>query len=268
VDRGEQERRMILQGKTVLVTGVGGGLGREVAAAALRDGANVVLAARGEAKLAQIAGELDPTGARAAHAAADIGDAAACQRLVSLARERFGRLDALVQVAAYELAFGGLHDTDFDHWRKAFETNVVGALTLIRAVHPVMQAGGGGSIVLIGSQSSFVPSLPQAGYGASKGALLSAMYYLAKELGADNVRVNMVVPSWMWGPPVEGFLRARAKREGRTLEQVRDELTGSFALRRMVEDGEVADAAIFFASDRAKAITGQYLLVNAGEHMR
>jgi NAD(P)-dependent dehydrogenase (short-subunit alcohol dehydrogenase family) len=259
---------MILQGKTVLVTGVGAGLGREVAEAALRDGANVVLAARSPEKLAGIAHELDPTGARVAHAAADIAAATACEALVSLARERFGGVDALVQVAAFELAFGGLHDTDFDTWRKAFETNVVGALTLIRAVHPAMAAAGGGSIVLIGSQSSFVPSLPQAGYGASKGALLSAMYYLARELGPDNVRVNMVVPSWMWGPPVEGFLRARAKREGRTLEQVRDDITRPFALQRMVEDGEVADAAIFFASDRAKAITGQYLLVNAGEHMR
>lgn len=259
---------MILQGKTVLVTGVGAGLGREVAAAALRDGANVVLAARGADRLAAIARELDASGARVAHAAADIGEAAACQALVALARERFGRLDALVQVAAYELSFGGLHDTDFETWRKAFETNVIGALTLIRAVHPALAAAGGGSIVLIGSQSSFVPSLPQAGYGASKGALLSAMYYLAKELGPDNVRVNMVVPSWMWGPPVEGFLRARAKREGRGLEQVRDDLTRGFALRRMTEDSEVADAAVFFASDRAKAITGQYLLVNAGEYMR
>jgi enoyl-[acyl-carrier-protein] reductase (NADH) len=78
----------------------------------------------------------------------------------------------------------------------------------------------------------------------------------------------MVVPSWMWGPPVEAFLRARAKGEGRSMEEVRDEITGGFALRRMTEDGEVADAAIFFASDRAKAITGQYLLVNSGEYMR
>ena len=110
--------------------------------------------------------------------------------------------------------------------------------------------------------------MPQAGYAASKGALLTAMYYLAQELGADNVRVNMVVPSWMWGPPVEGFLSARAKNEKRSLEDVVNELTGKFALRRMTEDGEVAEAAIFFCSDRAKAITGQHLLVNTGELMR
>jgi NAD(P)-dependent dehydrogenase (short-subunit alcohol dehydrogenase family) len=259
---------MILEGKTVLVTGVGTGLGREVAEIALRDGANLVIAARTASTLEQTAVDLDASGRRVASAATDIGDAAACESLVGVALERFGCLDALVQVAAYEQSFGGLHDTDLETWRKAFDTNVLGAMTLLRAVHPAMKRSGGGSIVLIGSQSSFLPSIPQAGYAASKGALLSAMYYLTEELGPDNVRVNMVVPSWMWGPPVEGFLRAKAKGEGRSLEEVRDEITADFPLRRMTEDGEVAEAAIFFASDRAKAITGQYLLVNAGEYMR
>jgi NAD(P)-dependent dehydrogenase (short-subunit alcohol dehydrogenase family) len=259
---------MILEGKTVLIAGVGAGLGRHVVEGALRDGANVVLAARTEAVLEQTAKEVDPSGKRVAYRRTDIAVAGDCQALVAHGVERFGKIDALVQVAAYELAFGGLHDTDFDNWRRCFETNVLGTLTLLRAAHPAMKKAGGGSIVLIGSQSMFLPSLPQAGYAASKGALLTAMYYLAQELGADNVRVNMVVPSWMWGPPVEGFLSARAKNEKRSLDEVVQEITGKFALRRMTEDGEVAEAALFFCSDRAKAITGQHLLVNTGEMMR
>jgi NAD(P)-dependent dehydrogenase (short-subunit alcohol dehydrogenase family) len=259
---------MILQGKTVLVAGVGAGLGRHVVEAALRDGANVVLAARTESTLEQTAKEVDPGSARVAFRRTDISDAADCAALVAHGEERFGAIDALVQVAAYELAFGGLHDADLESWRRCFETNVIGTMTLLRAVHPAMKRAGGGSIVLIGSQSMFLPSLPQAGYAASKGALLTSMYYLAQELGPDNVRVNMVVPSWMWGPPVEGFLSARAKNEKRPLEEVLNEITGRFPLRRMTEDGEVAEAAIFFCSDRAKAITGQHLLVNCGEMMR
>jgi NAD(P)-dependent dehydrogenase (short-subunit alcohol dehydrogenase family) len=259
---------MILEGKTVLVAGVGAGLGRHVVEAALRDGANVLLAARTEAVLEQTAKEVDPSGKRVAWRRTNISDADDGKALVALGEERFGKVDALVQVAAYELAFGGLHDADLESWRKCFETNVLGTMTLLRAVHPAMKRAGGGSIVLIGSQSMFLPSMPQAGYAASKGALLTAMYYLAQELGADNVRVNMVVPSWMWGPPVEAFLSARAKNEKRPLEEVVKELTGKFALRRMTEDGEVAEAAIFFCSDRAKAITGQHLLVNTGELMR
>lgn len=259
---------MILEGKTVLVAGVGAGLGRHVVEAALRDGANVLLAARTEAVLEQTAKEVDPTGKRVAYRRTDISDTSDCQALVALGEQRFGRVDALVQVAAYELAFGGLHDADLENWRRCFETNVLGTMTLLRSVHPAMKRAGGGSIVLIGSQSMFLPSLPQAGYAASKGALLTAMYYLAQELGADNVRVNMVVPSWMWGPPVENFLAARARNEKRPLEEIVNEITGKFALRRMTEDGEVAEAAIFFCSDRAKAITGQHLLVNTGELMR
>lgn len=258
---------MLLDGKTVLITGVGAGLGRECAEAALRDGANVVLAARTQATLDETAAALDPTGARVAVHATDITDPDSCAALVGVATERFGGVDALVQVAAYDKVWGGLHDLKLDDWRKAFDTNVLGALTVMRPVTDSMKARGGGSVVLIGSQSMFQPQLPQGGYAASKAALLSAMYYLADELGPHNIRCNMVVPSWMWGPPVQMLVDYRVKKEGRTQEEVLGDITGKFPMRRMTEDGEVADVVMFFASDRAKAITGQHLLVNVGELM-
>jgi len=259
---------MILEGKTVLVTGVGGGLGRECATAALRDGANVVLAARTEATLHTIAGELDPGGTRVATAVTDITDPDSCAALVEAATTRFGSVDALVQVAAFEHAWGGLFDLKFDDWRAAFDTNVLGALTVLRPVAEVMRTNGGGSVVLIGSQSMFQPQMPQGGYAASKSALLTAMYYLADELGPHNIRCNMVIPSWMWGPPVQMYVRGRARHEGRPEEEVLEEMVGRFPLRRMTEDGEVADVVCFFASDHAKAVTGQFLLVNSGEMFR
>lgn len=259
---------MILKGKTVLVTGVGGGLGRECAASALRDGANVVLAARTAETLESTASQLDPSGEHVATHVTDITDPESCAALVQLAQGRFGSVDALIQVAAYENVWGGLYDLKFEDWRKAFETNVIGALTVIRPAAEAMKSAGGGSVVLIGSQSMFQPQLPQGGYAASKGALLSAMYYLCDELGPDNIRCNMVVPSWMWGPNVEMFVTGTAKSQGRTNEEVLDGIVGKFPLRRMTEDGEVADVAAFFASDHAKAVTGQYLLVNSGEMLR
>ena len=259
---------MLLEGKTVIVTGVGGGLGRECVASALRDGANVVMAARTQETLDALAAELDPDGTRVAAIATDITDPDACAALVEAATERFGGLDALIQVAAFEYVFGGLHETNLDDWRKAFETNVLGALTLLRPVATAMKSRGGGSVVLIGSQSMFKVSMPQAGYAASKGALLSAMYYLADELGADNIRCNMVVPSWMWGPPVQMYVEGTAKQKGISVDDALDEIVGKFPLRRMTEDGEVADVAMFFASDHAKAVTGQHLMVNGGELMR
>jgi NAD(P)-dependent dehydrogenase (short-subunit alcohol dehydrogenase family) len=259
---------MILDGKTVVVTGVGGGLGKECATAALRDGANVVLAARTRDTLESITAELDPSGSRALAHVTDITDPASCESLVAAATERFGTVDALVQVAANENAWGGLYDFKPEDWRAAFETNVLGALSVIRPVATAMKAGGGGSIVLIGSQSMFQPQMPQGGYAASKSALLSAMYYLCDELGPDNIRCNMVIPSWMWGPPVQMLVDWRSKNEQRTREEVLHDIVGEFPLRRMTEDGEVADVVAFFASDRAKAVTGQYLLVNSGELFR
>ena len=125
-------------------------------------------------------------------------------------------------------------------------------------------------MVLIGSQSMFKPSLPQAGYAASKGALLSARCTTwPTSSGADNIRCNMVVPSWMWGPPVRDVReRHGGQAEGITAEEALNDIVGDFPLRRMTEDGEVADVAVFFASDHAKAVTGQHLMVNSGEMMR
>lgn len=259
---------MILRDKTIIITGVGVGLGRECTTRALREGANVVIAARTQGNLDTVQAELDPSGQRMAAQATDITDPEACAALVQLAKERFGGVDALVQVAAYEHAWGGLYEADPATWRAAFETNVLGVLTLLRPVAEAMKVRGGGAVVLIGSQSMFKPALPQAGYAASKGALLSAMYYLADELGPHNIRCNMVVPSWMWGPPVERHVKGQARHKGISREEALQEIVGAFPLRRMTEDGEVADVAMFFASDYAKAVTGQHLLVNAGEMMR
>ena len=182
-------------------------------------------------------------------------------------------------IARDELSFSGIEHVFHlagqsfvpESWRdprRFCETNVLGAINVIRPAATAMKEGGGGAVVLIGSQSMFAPQMPQGGYAASKSALLSAMYYLCDELGPDNIRCNMVIPSWMWGPPVEMLMNWRSKNEGKTVEEALDDVVGKFPLRRMTEDGEVADVVAFFASDHAKAVTGQYLLVNSGEMFR
>lgn len=256
---------MLLENTTVLITGVGTGLGRECALAARAQGARVVIAARTADTLAEVAAEVDPDGTAVLAHPVDLTEPDQCAELVAAARNRFGTIDALVQVAAYDNAWGGVFDMTDDHWRRAFDTNVLGSLNIVRATAPVMRSAGGGSIVFIGSQSMFLPQLPQAGYAASKAALLSTTYHLADELGPDGIRVNMVVPSWMMGPPVQMLIDHRSATEHKTPEEVVEEIAGSFPLRRMTEDAEVADVVTFFCSPLAKAVTGQHLLVNAGE---
>ncbi|MEU0216270.1 SDR family oxidoreductase [Streptomyces sp. NPDC006265] len=259
----------LLAGKTVVVSGVGAGLGRQVATAVVRDGGRAVLGARTEASLAKTAAELDPGGASTAYRATDICDEAQCEALAAVARERFGGIDAVVHVAALDGYFGGLEDADFESWRSVLDVNLLGTLRMTRACLPSLKEGGG-SVVFVGTQSAVAaPSqVRQAAYAASKGALTSAMYSLARELGPYRIRVNTVLPGWMWGPPVQAYVRFTAQTEDVDEATVLERLTGRVALPELATDADVADAAVFLASDRARAITGQSLLVNAGELMR
>lgn len=260
----------LLEGKTVVVSGVGAGLGHRVAAAVVRDGGNAVLGARTEANLAKCAAEVDPEGAHTAYRATDITDERQCEALAALARDRFGGIDAVVHVAAWDSYFGGLEDADFATWQQVLDVNLLGTLRMTRACLPALRERRGGTVVIIGTQSAIAaPSqVRQAAYAASKGALTSAMYSLAREVGPDRIRVNTVLPGWMWGPPVEAYVRFASQSEGVSEEEVRGRLVSRMALPDLATDGDVADAVVFLASDRARAITGQSLLVNAGEIMR
>ncbi|MET9504073.1 SDR family oxidoreductase [Streptomyces sp. NPDC006259] len=258
-----------LVGKTVVVSGVGAGLGHQVAAAVVRDGGNAVLGARTEANLARSAAGIDPDGMHTAYRATDITDERQCEALAGLARERFGRIDAVVHVAARDSYFGGLEDADLDTWRSVLDVNLLGSLRMTRACLGGLKERGG-SVVFIGTQSSVAAptQVRQAAYAASKGALTSAMYSLARELGPYRIRVNTVLPGWMWGPPVQAYVRFTAASEGVAEEVVLGRLTERMALPELASDRDVADAAVFLASDRSRSITGQSLLVNAGELMR
>jgi NAD(P)-dependent dehydrogenase (short-subunit alcohol dehydrogenase family) len=259
---------MILQGKTVIVSGVGPGLGGEVARLALRDGANVVIGARNPVKLEAIAKQIDPAGQRVAAHAFDITDAAACESLVAVAEKRFGGVDALVQVAAFDAIFGTLATTQADDWRRVMEVNVIGTTQLCRAAVPALEKRGGGALVLIGSQSyAHPPDTPQLAYAASKGALMSAMFQMAKELGPKKIRVNTVVPTWMWGPPVQGYVEWQARERKLDASVVKAEIERKFPIGEIPADEDVAEVAVLFCSDRMRMVTGQFLRVDGGEKM-
>jgi len=258
---------VILEGKTVVVSGTGPGLGREIAAAAVRDGADVVLGARTEANLEKVAREVDPSGQRVAWQVTDITDAEQCRRLMGLAVERFGRLDALVNVAALDTVFGGVEGADFSEWRRALEINLLGTMQATQAAVAHLKQRGG-SIVFIGSQAMYWGQILQAGYAASKAALTGAAAHLTRELGPYRIRVNTVVPSWMWGPPVETYVNGAARSQGIDPGEIVGGITRNMPLGEIPSDGDVAEVVVFLASDRARMVTGQSLLVNAGEYIR
>ena len=132
-----------------------------------------MLGARTEANLAKTAAEIDPDGAHTAYRATDITDEAQCEALAALARERFGRIDAVVHVAAWDSYFGGLEDADFATWQSVLDVNLLGTLRMTRACLPALKAARRRRSCIIGTQSAVAaPSqVRQAAYAASKGAL-------------------------------------------------------------------------------------------------
>lgn len=253
-----------LDGKTILVSGVGPGLGSETARIALREGANVVAAARQIDRLRGICAELDPSGERIEAVQADILDPASCASLVDAALARFGKLDGIVHVAALDAVFGMLEGADLEEWRRTYEMNVFGSMQLVQAAIPALKDGGG-SVVFIGTQSTDLPRVPQFAYASSKSALRTLGRLLAVELGPSKVRVNNVIATWMWGPPVQMYVQFTAQDRGVEEQVIIDEIASNMALRVIPEDDDVAEMSCFLMSDRARMVTGQTIWVNAGE---
>jgi NAD(P)-dependent dehydrogenase (short-subunit alcohol dehydrogenase family) len=255
---------VLLEGTTMVVSGVGPGLGREIAAAAHREGASVMMGARREENLRAAADSIDPAGDRIGWQRTDITVPADCDQLVNAAVERFGRVDSLVNCAALDTVMGGLEGADLDEWQPTLHTNILGSLRMCQAAIPPLKAQGG-SIVFIGSQTMYWPQVMQMAYSASKGALSAAIVHLAKELGPYKIRVNTVVPTWMWGPPVEGYVDFMASTQDIAPEEVIAGITQNMPLGEIPRDDDVAEVVVFFASDRARMVSGQSLMVNAGE---
>lgn len=254
----------LVDGKVAIVSGVGPGLGQAIARAMAREGASVALAARNEAYLKEVASELD----RAVAIPTDITDAEACQRLVDRTVEEFGRLDVVANSAFQPGDIGKTFErSDLGRWRNLFEVNTFGALQVTQAAIPHLRSSGNGAVVFVNSMViRKTGAIPEGGYAATKGALFAAARVMAHELGPDNIRVNSVVPGWMWGPNVQFYVEYTAKKRDVPNEAIIAEIASNMALKRIPTVEEVAEAVVFLASDRASAITGQTLDVNGGEY--
>ena len=255
---------MDCEGRVVLVSGVGPGMGRDISLALAREGADVVLGARSEDRLAEVADEVEALGRRAVYAATDITDADACARLVAQGVEELGKVDALVNNAFVQPPLETIDQNSMDTWRDAFDVNVFGTVQMTKAVIGPMRAAGGGSIVFINSMSMRRIRRNFGAYAACKAALMATAQTLAKEVGEDGIRVNSVVPGYIWEEKLQWWFGYQAEQRGVKPQQIYDEVAGENALHHIPTPEEIAEAVVFLVSDRARAITGQSLDVNAG----
>jgi len=255
---------MLLDGKVVLVAGVGPGLGQALAMRSALAGADVVLAARTEARLAEVAGKVAATGRRALVVPADITDDTSAAELVRAAIDEFGHVDALVNNAFVMPPMRDLAKVDLEAVRACLETNVFAALRLTRLLTPALVAAHG-SVVMVNSAVLRHSRRTFGAYKMGKAALLSLAQSLASELGPQGVRVNSIAPSYIWNDQLRAYFDHLAAKRGVSAQQVYDEIAATVDLRRLSEPDEIADTAVFLVSDLARAVTGQCLDVNGGE---
>lgn len=257
---------MLLQDKVAVVSGIGPGLGRSIALAFAREGADVVLAARSRDTLEEVAEEVRALGRAATVAPTDVTDEASVAALAETAVQAHGRVDVLSNNAFAQPPLEDLTDATPDTWRRTFEVNLFGSVAVTNALVPHLVADGGGSIVFTASLSGRRPQRQFGVYSATKSALLTTMQHYANELGPEGVRSNAIVPGYIWGPNLELWFAWQADQRGVDPQVVYDEVAGQTALRHLPTSEEVADAAVMLASDLARAVTGVGLDVNAGEH--
>ena len=255
---------MLLKDRVAIVSGIGPGLGQAIGRALAREGAAVVLAARSEDKLRELETEIRDAGGRALAVATDISDNASCRALAERAIAEFGHVDVLVNNAYHPGTYERIDSADLDNWRPPFEVNVLGSLRLSQAVIPSMKKRGSGSIIMVNSMSMRRMMETFGAYAASKAALHAATQTLALELGSCGIRVNAVMPGYIWGPPLAAYFEGEATRAGVTPKVIYDSVAGETALKHIPTSEEIAESIVFFASDMSKVITGQSLDVNAG----
>lgn len=246
-----------MQGKTVIVTGAGRGLGRALALGFAEAGARLVVAGRTGADIDAVTREISALGGEAMGFRFDAEDAAQCETLVSESVRRFGRLDAMIVNHGITL-HRAAYDTEADEFRKVIDINLTSCFLCAREAGKAMRRqGDGGAIVLVSSNASFLAYDGLTAYGASKGGVDQLCRQLGGEWAPEGIRVNAIGPGYM-----NSHMRGvEAEYEEPTFK---DKLMAKIPMRRRGEPDELVGAAIFFAAKASSYITGQYLAIDGG----
>ena len=244
---------MDFTGKTVIVTGAGGGIGEGYAKAFAEKGMNVVIAELEPEGGQRVADEI---GEKALFVQTDVASEESANACATATMEKFGSIDYLVNNAAIfgNMLIEGYLNVDMDYLEKFMRVNAHGCLIMTRAVVEHMTAGGGGSIV---NQSSTAAWMSTGFYGVAKLTMNGITQSLANEMGWRNIRINAIAP----GPTDTAALERNAG-------DYAQEMLKTMPIKRLGQPSDMADAALFLLSDEASWITGHILNVDGGQFMR
>jgi NAD(P)-dependent dehydrogenase (short-subunit alcohol dehydrogenase family) len=252
-----------LEGKVAAITGGASGIGEAAARRFAAEGAAVALADIDAERGRTVAREIEGAGGRALFVETHAGREADAVRFERAARERWGRLDALVNNAGMRL-YQTVVDASEESWDAILAVNVKGYAFCAKAAIPLMRETGGGSIVNVASIRSVVAGGNMVQYDTTKAAVAGLTRAMALDHAADGIRVNAVCP----GPIFTRFHERRAEAAGRTHQDFRAEFGRGTMLGRAGTPAEVAACILFLASDDASYVTGASLYVDGGHTAR
>ncbi len=249
---------MQLAGKVAIVTGAGSGIGKASAELFAEEGAAVVLVDWNRDAGEQVAAAIRAKGRQVTCCCADVSKPEDAERMVRTAVERYGRLNVLLNNAAVQI-LSALAETTEDAWERIQSVNLKGVFLGMKYAIPVMVQSGGGSIINMSSALGLVGDPDLAAYGASKGGILALSKAAAVGYGPQGVRVNCICPGDVRTPMVEDYFNKSPDPDA-----LRREVSSKYALRRIAEPREIAQVALFLASDASSFMTGSILVVDGG----
>ena len=256
-----------LSGQVAIVSGAASGLGLGVATGLYKAGASVLFTDVDAAGLATVAASFADPG-RVHTAVVDVTSEASVAAGFDAALSRWGRVDTIACCAGVAPAYP-LEDFPLDKWDLSLRINLTGYFLFGREATRIMKAQGhGGAMVLLSSKSGLEPSKSNTAYNATKSGELHMARGWALELGRDGIRVNCIAPgnvfegSKIWNP---AYIESAAKKKGIKPDEVIPHYIGLTALNRDIKPTDIANAAVFLASDAARCVTGQVLVVDSGQ---
>jgi 2-hydroxycyclohexanecarboxyl-CoA dehydrogenase len=249
---------MKLKGKTAVVTGGGGGIGRATALALAREGANVAVVDIAAENAEQVKKEVKELGGEAIACIVDLTVRAEVEKMTESVLAQFGHLDILVNCAGWDRLEPFVESSE-ETWDRILDINFRSVLNTVKAALPHMIARDSGTIVNIASDAGRVGSMWEAVYAGAKGAVIAFSKSIAREVARNHINVNVVCPG-LTDTPLLQAVRSQSEQTAKLMEAI----TKATPLRRVAQPEEIAEAVVFFASPTTEFVTGQTLSVSGG----
>jgi NAD(P)-dependent dehydrogenase (short-subunit alcohol dehydrogenase family) len=261
-----------LKDRVAIVTGGGKGIGKAICKAFIAEGAIVVIGATTVSNLEEAVKEFEAMGGRAMSIQTDITDEHQVARLVSETVKAFGQVDILVNNSGVAGPTCNVMDMKLEDWNQVFAVDMTGSMLCAREVLKYMVPRKTGNIINIGAEggrtgdgrSGYAMRSP---YACAKMGVIGLTSALAQEVGKYKIRVNCISAAAVRGERFNKVIEGRAKAQGISFDEAMKKAMSNYSLERPAEEYELANCAVFLASDESSAVTGQILIAHCGQHI-